>query len=66
MRNAAVVIFLVILFVVLALVFVSFQVRETEYALVTRFGSPFARSPNPASTSSGPLQSNPNTGSTHV
>ena len=40
MRNAAVVIFLVILFVVLALVFVSFQVRETEYALVTRFGKP--------------------------
>lgn len=40
MRNATLVILLALLFVVLALVFICFQVRETQSVLVTRFGKP--------------------------
>ncbi len=40
MRNITLVIFLALLFVVLALVFICFQVRETQSVLVTRFGRP--------------------------
>ena len=40
MRNATLVILLSLLFVVLALVFICFQVRETQSVLVTRFGKP--------------------------
>jgi membrane protease subunit HflC len=38
MKNVTITIFLVVLFVVLALVFTMFQVRETESALVMTFG----------------------------
>ena len=38
MKNVTITIFLVLLFVVLALVFTMFQVRETESALVMTFG----------------------------
>lgn len=40
MKNIAVTIFVVLLIVFLGLSFVSFQVREIESALVTRFGRP--------------------------
>lgn len=40
MRNLVLALFLLLLFAVLAAVFVCFQVRETESALVTRFGKP--------------------------
>ena len=38
MKNVTITIFLIVLFVVLALVFTMFQVRETESALVMTFG----------------------------
>lgn len=38
MKNVSVLIFIVLIVAILLLVSVSFQVRETEYALVTRFG----------------------------
>jgi membrane protease subunit HflC len=38
MKNIAITIFIVLIVGVLVLYFISFQVRETEYALVTRFG----------------------------
>ena len=40
MKNIAITMFIVLLVVVLALCFASFQVRETESALVTTFGKP--------------------------
>lgn len=40
MRNILIAIFIFVMLVILALVFASFQVRETEVALVTRFGKP--------------------------
>lgn len=40
MRNILIAIFIFVMLVILVLVFVSFQVRETELALVTRFGAP--------------------------
>ena len=38
MKNLTITFFIVLLFVVLALVFTMFQVRETESALVLTFG----------------------------
>ena len=38
MKNITITIFIVLLFVILALVFTMFQVRETESALVMTFG----------------------------
>ena len=38
MKNIAITIFILLIIVVLGLCLASFQVRETEYALVTRFG----------------------------
>lgn len=40
MKNVSVLIFVVLIVIVLGLFFVSFQVRETEKALVTTFGKP--------------------------
>jgi membrane protease subunit HflC len=40
MKNLAITIFIVLIVAVLGLYLVSFQVRETESALVTRFGKP--------------------------
>jgi membrane protease subunit HflC len=40
MKNLAVVIFVLIILTVLGMVFASFQVRETELAIVTTFGKP--------------------------
>ena len=40
MKNIAIIIFVLLILVILALVFTSFQVRETESALVIRFGKP--------------------------
>jgi membrane protease subunit HflC len=40
MKNVSIPVFLLLLFVVLALMSASFQVRETELALVTTFGKP--------------------------
>lgn len=40
MKNVSIPVFLLLLFVVLALLSASFQVRETESALVTTFGKP--------------------------
>jgi membrane protease subunit HflC len=40
MKNISIPLFLLVLFVVLALVSAAFQVRETELALVTTFGKP--------------------------
>ncbi len=40
MKNIAVIIFILLIVVVWGLFLVSFQVRETELALVTRFGKP--------------------------
>ncbi|HEW78947.1 MAG TPA: protease modulator HflC [Phycisphaerales bacterium] len=40
MKNIAITIFVVLIVTVLAMYLVSFQVRETESALVTRFGKP--------------------------
>ncbi len=40
MKNLAITIFIVLIVAVLGLYLVSFQVRETEAALVTRFGKP--------------------------
>ncbi len=40
MKNIAITIFIVLVIAVLAFYFVSFQVRETESALVMRFGKP--------------------------
>ena len=38
MKNIAITILVCVIILVLVLYFISFQVRETEYALVTRFG----------------------------
>ncbi|MHC4457044.1 MAG: protease modulator HflC [Planctomycetota bacterium] len=40
MKNITITIFIILVFAILALVFVSFQVRETESALLIRFGKP--------------------------
>ena len=40
MKNVSIPLFLLVLFIVLALVSAAFQVRETELALVTTFGKP--------------------------
>jgi len=40
MKNVAITIFVILLIVVLALCFISFQVREIESAIVMRFGKP--------------------------
>jgi membrane protease subunit HflC len=40
MKNLAITIFVALLIIIVGLKFVSFQVRETESALVTRFGQP--------------------------
>ncbi|MHC4212085.1 MAG: SPFH domain-containing protein [Planctomycetota bacterium] len=40
MKNLAVVIFVLIILTVLGMVFASFQVRETELAIITTFGQP--------------------------
>ncbi|NIP27013.1 MAG: hypothetical protein GWN67_22075 [Phycisphaerae bacterium] len=40
MKNLTITIFIVLIVAVLGLYLTSFQVRETEYALVTRFGEP--------------------------
>ena len=40
MKSAAITTFVILVIVVLGLVLVSFQVRETESALVTTFGKP--------------------------
>jgi membrane protease subunit HflC len=40
MKNITITIFIVLIFVIMGLYFASFQVRETESALVTTFGEP--------------------------
>ncbi len=40
MKNIAITVFIVLVFAVLGLYLIAFQVRETESALVTRFGKP--------------------------
>jgi membrane protease subunit HflC len=40
MKNITITIFIVLIVVIMCLYFASFQVRETEYALVTTFGNP--------------------------
>ncbi len=40
MKNIAITIFILLVVAVMALYLVSFQVRETEFALVTTFGKP--------------------------
>ncbi len=40
MKNLTITIFIVLILAILVLYLASFQVRETEYALVTRFGDP--------------------------
>ena len=40
MKNVSVLILVILIAVVLVLCFISFQVRETEVALVTTFGKP--------------------------
>ena len=40
MKNVAIPIFVAVIFIIMAVYLVTFQVRETESALVTRFGQP--------------------------
>jgi len=40
MKNVAITIFILLILTILVLFVASFQVRETESALVTRFGKP--------------------------
>ena len=40
MKNIAITMFILLVLIALGLLFVSFQVREIEYALVTTFGKP--------------------------
>ncbi len=40
MKNITITIFIVLVFIVLGLYLITFQIRETESALVTRFGKP--------------------------
>jgi membrane protease subunit HflC len=47
MKNISVLIFVILIAVVLVLYFVSFQVRETEKGLVTRFGEPIRKIEEP-------------------
>ena len=47
MKNIAITVFIVLVFAVLGLYLIAFQVRETESVLVTRFGKPVREITNP-------------------
>ena len=47
MKNVAIPILVAVIFIIMAVYLVTFQVRETESALVTRFGEPVREKTEP-------------------